>query len=383
MFVFGVLFFEWYAIVECLIAIPLYIVLFHYLTYDIDYKKLDIFWIIILSIFCFNSHEFIGVFGFLLFLSSFLYVKRGNFSLRTKIVKYFIGLSGLLSGLLFWFFYLTPYGPDLTSDGGLGDLKHSFTIFFGDYFFFLRYRLIFTIALVIVFLIFILSLLLKKELNKISIFILSSSFIIFSIVFFTICNKDFSLYFNDFICFSIDMRFTAAVLSIPVFLNTIFRDFVFKIPTGYVSVALKNLFITTLIVGIFATLIQLYWTFSYKNVVSNLLFNVRSSTSVIFDITKYKARKYYYAIFPPEYAPLVYLFISDNKRKNHIVLPFEYIQEKKENNYNTTEFCYDKDFDMMYSFRYDGFYYDLDIITQYWDLSKIKKYMIEHKVYCK
>ncbi len=179
------------------------------------------------------------------------------------------------------------------------------------------------------------------------------------------------------------MRFTAAVLSIPVFLNTIFRDFVFKIPTGYVSVALKNLFITTLIVGIFATLIQLYWTFSYKNVVSNLLFNVRSSTSVIFDITKYKARKYYYAIFPPEYAPLVYLFISDNKRKNHIVLPFEYIQEKKENNYNTTEFCYDKDFDMMYSFRYDGFYYDLDIITQYWDLSKIKKYMIEHKVYCK
>lgn len=379
LFVFGVLFFEWYAIVELFIVVPLYWVLFHYLVCEFEYKNIDIAWIILLSAFTFYSHEFIGVFGFLLFFASLLYARKESFSYKTKVIKYCIGFSGLFSALIFWVLYLTPYGPELKSDGGISDISAIFLLFEPDYLIFFKYKFFYFILLAVAFY----SLLIKKKLNNYSVIFITTVLFAANIAIFIGAAQNKFLYLSDFINFSISMRFTAAFYCIAVFLYIIFKDFIQKLPSSYVPINLKNLFISSLVVGIFSSILQLFWTVSYKNVVDNLLLHIESSNEVIVDITKYKERKYYYAIFPPEYAPLVYFFVSKNMKKNLIVPPFQIEENSEGINFYRTEFCYDKDFDIIYSYRLDGFYYDLDIIKKYWDLSNIKHYMIKNNMFCK
>ena len=121
LYVLGILPFFYYSIVEFYVSISLYLVLLHYLIAKIEYKFFDYIPIALLCIFLYNSHEFVGFFGFVLFLYSLYCFKDKESSLKTRISKILIGINGLLSGLLFWYYYFTPNGPDIQSDGGFAD----------------------------------------------------------------------------------------------------------------------------------------------------------------------------------------------------------------------------------------------------------------------
>lgn len=94
-----------WADVEAMLAIPLFLTLFHYLCADIKYKKLDIALMIFLTVVAFCSSEAIIYCGPLMFLSSLFYAKKST-DKTAKIIKRIIGLCGLLMPVSYFFYYI-------------------------------------------------------------------------------------------------------------------------------------------------------------------------------------------------------------------------------------------------------------------------------------
>lgn len=99
-FVYSVLIlpFSIYSIVELIPASMFWLVLLNYLAADMDYTKKDLIFITCLVILLFGSYESVVLIGVTLFVGSLYYASKEQ-KIFNKIVKYFIGLGGLLSSV--------------------------------------------------------------------------------------------------------------------------------------------------------------------------------------------------------------------------------------------------------------------------------------------
>lgn len=88
-----------YAAVEVFLASSVMFLLFHYLSADISYTKGDIVLIFLLCFLLYDSSEAEIYYGIILFFASLFYAAKTQFS-RSKAVKYFIGINGLLSSVV-------------------------------------------------------------------------------------------------------------------------------------------------------------------------------------------------------------------------------------------------------------------------------------------
>lgn len=119
--------FSIFAITESIIMSLLQFVLLNYLAAKINYSKKDIIVITILTVFLFNSHEYVMFLGVFLFLGSLYYAEKEE-NLLNKKVKYFIGLGGLFSTLYithFIFLHSSTQGESLRFFGEATDFWSS------------------------------------------------------------------------------------------------------------------------------------------------------------------------------------------------------------------------------------------------------------------
>lgn len=90
--------FSIYSIVELIPASMFWLVLLNYLIAEMDYTKKDLLFIVCLVVLLFGSYESVVFIGTLLFAGSLYYASKEQ-KIFNKIVKYFIGLGGLLASI--------------------------------------------------------------------------------------------------------------------------------------------------------------------------------------------------------------------------------------------------------------------------------------------
>lgn len=247
-----------WADVEAMLAIPLFLTLFHYLCADIKYKKLDIALMIFLTVVAFCSSEAIIYCGPLMFLSSLFYAKKST-DKTAKIIKRIIGLCGLLMPVSYFFYYIDD----------LSILVNEGTRFFGEINFYmdsLFYQCPVTIYL-------------------------------------TFTKNYFSIYMPVegcrvllFIVLPIVMIFVTA------------KDF--KACNTEISPAkFQNLIITLLLVGIVNTCVQINNSTIYRNCLNSILNQVKSHPETIVDFYDEDTPdiERFDTIFITDFYPLVYI----------------------------------------------------------------------------
>lgn len=281
-----------WADIEAMLAIPLFLTLFHYLCADIKYKKLDIALMIFLTVVAFCSSEAIIYCGPLMFLSSLFYAKKST-DKTAKIIKRIIGLCGLLMPVSYFFYYIDD----------LSILVNEGTRFFGEINFYmdsLFYQcpyLIMICAMVVI----LYASLKKKPFNtveKSTLFFLSAV-----TIYLTFTKNYFSIYMPVegcrvllFIVLPIVMIFVTA------------KDF--KTCNAEISPAkFQNLIITLLLVGIVNTCVQINNSTIYRNCLSSILNQVKSHPETIVDFkdeTNPDIERFD-TIFITDFYPLVYI----------------------------------------------------------------------------
>jgi hypothetical protein len=87
-----------FGIVETLIGVTLNFILWNYLSADINYKKRDLYFILILLFIMLGTYEYTIYFGLFFFIAHFLYVSREKIKFN-KIVKRIIGYGSLFAAI--------------------------------------------------------------------------------------------------------------------------------------------------------------------------------------------------------------------------------------------------------------------------------------------
>ena len=281
-----------WADVEAMLAIPLFLTLFHYLCADIKYKKLDIVLIIFLTVVAFCSSEAIIYCGPLLFLSSLFYAKKST-DKTAKITKRIIGLCGLLMPVSYFFYYIDD----------LSILVNEGTRFFGEINFYmdsLFYQcpyLIMICAMVVI----LYASLKKKPFNtveKSTLFFLSAV-----TIYLTFTKNYFSIYMP---CEGCRVLLFIVLPIVMIFVTA--KDF--KACNTEISPAkFQNLIITLLLVGIVNTCVQINNSTIYRNCLNSILNQVKSHPETIVDFYDEDNPdiERFETIFITDFYPLVYI----------------------------------------------------------------------------
>ena len=374
----GILPFSYYAVVEFFVSVSLYLVLLHYLISKLEYKTFDIILILLLSIFLFNSHEFVGFFGFVLFFWSIYCFKDKNLSIKTRIIKLLVGVSGLLSGILFWFFYLTPNGPNIQGDGGLSDFTFSVTSL-PQY---ITYKgCVYLNLFLLTSLLFCFFFLYRKKVNKVISF---SMVLLYAVVLFFEVNRfsqDVSFYHISFINLSIICRFTGAIVFLFILLYLLLFDFIEKNKYAYdiLQNKIHNIFILTLIVGISTSFIQIYFSKVHGDLMDDFSNQIEKCPFCVINPFEYPREEELSMVFLPEFYPLMSLHILNKDGKvDKLILATN-------DDFIIRKHCYSKSEKsiLIYAFGDNNTYYTLDDEESTFNFEPVNNYFKKRKFYCK
>ena len=83
-----------FSVVETHIGIMLHFILWNYLVTDIDYKKRDIIYIILLLIIMCGTYEYVACIGIIFFIA-YMFYNKPEYSLKQRIIKSIIGFGSL------------------------------------------------------------------------------------------------------------------------------------------------------------------------------------------------------------------------------------------------------------------------------------------------
>ena len=375
LYVFGVLPFFYYSIVEFFISVSLYLVLLHYLISKIEYKFYDYIPMGLLCVFLFSSHEFVGLYGFILFLCSLYCFRNKELSIKTRIIKLLTGICGLASGILFWFYYFTPHGPNIQADGGLNDFIQGIHA--------ISYQLfsqggIYTNIFVLTILLIVFFLFYRRKIESNS--VLSMFFIYLCLVFFEIdrFSEDKSIYFEQFVDLSIVCRFTGTFVFLLIFLYLIIFNFIKNENIlATMQNKVKNIFIVILITGISLSFIQLFFSKMYYNMINDIWNYMKKSSTVLVNMCKYKDADKIQLTFAPELMPLLSLHMYDEDEQ------IDKLIVATDSEYKLRRHCYSKD-EKTIKFNFsEDFYYNLTDEETDFNLEYLNNYFKKRKFYCK
>lgn len=377
LYVFGVLPFFYYAVVEFFISVSLYLVLLHYLISKIEYRFFDYIPMGLLCIFLFSSHEFVGLYGFILFLCSLYCFRNKDLSIKTRIIKLLTGICGLVSGILFWFYYFTPHGPDIKADGGLGDFTQNIDAI--SWMLFPQngiYTNLFTLTiLLIVFFLFY-----RKKIKSSA--ILSIFFIYLCLTFFEIDKfaEDKSFYLKQFADVSIICRFTGAVIFLLIFLYLVIFNFI-KNENILANIENKfqNIFIIILISGISISFVQLFFSKVYNNMTNDIWTYMKKNPTTLVNLCDYKNSDEILSTFAPELMPLLSLHMYEEDEKiDKLLVATDY-------RHRIRPHCYSKKDEqiIVYGFGDNNYWYYLTDEETDFDLEYLENYFKKRKFYCK
>lgn len=377
LYVFGVLPFFYYSIVEFFISVSLYLVLLHYIISKIEYKFYDYIPMGLLCVFLFSSHEFVGLYGFILFLCSLYCFRNKELSIKTRIIKLLTGICGLASGILFWFYYFTPHGPNIQADGGLNDFTQGIHA--------ISYQLfsqggIYTNILVLTILLIVFFLFYKRKINIIT--TIPLSFIYICLVFFEFdrFSEDKSFYLKQFADVSIGCRFTGAIIFLLIFLYLIIFNFIKNENIlATIQNKIQNVFIVILITGISISFIQLFFSKIYCNMTNDIWNYMQKSHTVLVNLCNCKNADEIQSTFAPEMMPLLSLHMHDEDEQiDKLLVATDY-------EYKLRLHCYSKDAQTIkvYAFGDNNYHYYLTDEETDFNLEYLNNYFKKRKFYCK
>lgn len=370
----GVIPFIWYSIVEFFLSTSLYLLLFHYLAAEIEYKKSDVFFITLLCIFLFHSHSYVGIFGFMLFFASFLYSKSPDISQHTKNIKLIIGASGLLSACLVWVFYFFSIGPDIKAHGGFIDFFVSMRAFIK----FVEFQNPAFLSFSFGFYLFLACLFIKRKFSNLVISMIIALYTLGLACYFYVYKQSFMTAYRYCITGSIDGRYITAVTFSLIILYILKSDFISK-HRSRITNFLYNFLIVGLITGISFSLLQIFWSYMYSKVSNTIINEIHKHESLMPDISKTQAAEYYRISHVPMYISIYALPTVQGYKDNMFVLPFDY--DKK-----ILYYCYSSSDDKIriYSNNEDNIreFYELPIYSSVVDLRMVREHLKKQNLYC-
>ncbi|MGN0004857.1 MAG: hypothetical protein ACI37Z_02605 [Candidatus Gastranaerophilaceae bacterium] len=343
-----------WAIREIFIAFPIWFILLQYFLMRKKILFQDKIILLLTIYFCFESFELFTPLGIIIFIFSILFFRKNA---PNKYTKLFTGLSSLIIAIyivLKTIFYTTNiYSLQRSSNLWVLHIKDMLNIFFHS-----NDLIIIFGTILMASLIFLRGK--SKKLKTILISILTVFFILF--LYFKTGFTQLKLEYTNY---SI-MLFTLPVIFVGIISSEYFNTFKLKFST------IKILFKTALIIGIlnFAWQIKGNYDYYYKYYIPMQKFFDNQKTVVVVDkLTEISPSL---SNYDSDFNTTIRSLFLQSDKKHKKINTLIYLKEQSEVNGNLT---YNPQDDKIYFCSF----IKTDIITDDWDLTSIKNWLIEHK----